>query len=131
MTSTSESLLLRLQRPDDQLAWSRFVQLYTPLIFFWARKTGLQTADAADLVQDVLTLVFQKLPTFQYDAAKSFRGWLRTITLNKFREHRRRKSLAMTDVTQSGWANLSRLSSAAESSWDLDYQQSLVHRALE
>ena len=74
---------MRLKSPDNGLAWSRFVELYTPLIYFWARKCGLQSPDAADLVQDVLTLLVDKLPEFQYDRSGSFRGWLRTVTLNK------------------------------------------------
>jgi len=70
MNSTSESLLLRLKDSHDQQAWSRFVQLYTPMLFGWARGTGLQSQDAADLVQEVLTLVFRKLPAFSYDPSK-------------------------------------------------------------
>ena len=131
MNSTSESLLLRLKSSDDQQAWSRFVRLYTPLLFYWARRTGLQTQDAADLVQDVLTLVFQKLPEFDYDKSKSFRSWLRTVTMNKFRQWCRKRSLGAIDVTQSAWANVSERSSLAESTWDLNYQQALVARTME
>jgi RNA polymerase sigma-70 factor, ECF subfamily len=93
MNTTSESLLERLRRPDAQEAWVRFVELYTPLIYYWARRAGLQTADASDLAQEVLTVLVQKLPEFQYDRHKSFRGWLRTVTLNKWREGRRRREL--------------------------------------
>jgi RNA polymerase sigma-70 factor (ECF subfamily) len=131
MNSTSESLLLRLKSSNDQQAWSRFVRLYTPLLFYWARKTGLQTQDAADLVQEVLTLLFQKLPEFEYDSSKSFRSWLRTVTMNKFRQWCRKKSLGAIDVSQSAWANVSEKSSLAESTWDLNYQQALVTRAME
>ena len=100
MNTTSESLLFRLQHSSedgvDQNAWEKFVQLYTPLIFYWTRKVGLQQADAADLVQDVLSIVFRRLPDFQYDVSGSFRGWLRTVTLNKFREETRKR---VTDVS--------------------------------
>ncbi len=64
MQSTSESLLVRLRSERDTDAWARFVELYTPLIFYWARKTGLQSQDASDLVQEVLTQVYRKLPEF-------------------------------------------------------------------
>ena len=128
MNSTSESLLIRLKSANDFQAWSRFVELYTPLIFFWARKTGLQTQDAADLVQDVLSIAFQKLPTFKYEPSKSFRGWLRTVTLNKHREHCRKKSLGAIDVSQSALGNIPE---AAESLWDLDYKQNLIAQAME
>src|ERR1700722_8068145 len=96
---TSASLLERLRHPEDPKAWARFVELYTPLLYFWARRTGLQEADAADLVQEVLTLLFRKLPEFTYDPKRSFRGWLRTLTLNKWRETRRRMSVPLEDGT--------------------------------
>ena len=53
MDSTSASLLERLRHPEQQTAWTRFVQLYTPMLFHWARRLGLQDDDAADLVQDI------------------------------------------------------------------------------
>ena len=53
MFTTSVSLLERLRQPAEQEAWTRFVQLYTPLIYGWARRVGLSPEDASDLVQDV------------------------------------------------------------------------------
>lgn len=90
---TSASLLERLRQPGQQSAWTRFVQLYTPLLFHWARRLGLHDADAADLVQDVLTLLVRKLPEFTYDRNKSFRAWLHTVTLNCWRNRCRRLEL--------------------------------------
>ena len=43
--STSVSLLKRLRQPANKIAWDRFVRLYTPLLYYWARKTGLPEAD--------------------------------------------------------------------------------------
>ena len=134
MNTTSESLLFRLQdSPDgdiDQNAWEKFVQLYTPLMFHWARKVGLQQSDAADLVQDVLSIVFRRLPDFQYDAAGSFRGWLKTVTLNKFREKKRKR---VTDVSVASNSVLEQISSLqrAESTWDLDYGRMLLQQTME
>ena len=134
MNTTSESLLFRLQHTNDgqldQSAWEEFVRLYTPLMFYWARKTGLNTADASDLVQDVVTRVFQKLPDFCYDASRSFRSWLRTITLNRYREIKRRKSSGMELATDSMLEQLAPIE-AAESAWDVDYARLLVARAME
>src|SRR5688572_30148894 len=90
MHTTSASLLERLRTPDREEAWPRFVRLYTPLLFYWARRAGLPQDDAADLVQDVLVVLVQKLPTFTYEPGKTFRGWLRTVALNKWRERCRR-----------------------------------------
>ena len=51
MESTSSSLLLRLRRPGEQTAWQRFIDLYTPLIYYWACRMGLPSQDAADLAR--------------------------------------------------------------------------------
>src|SRR5438128_12285057 len=91
MHTTSVSLLERLRQPDAHAAWERFVDLYTPLLFYWARRVGLQESDAADLVQDVFTILVQKLPEFHYDRSHSFRSWLHTVLLNKWRKLRRRQ----------------------------------------
>jgi RNA polymerase sigma-70 factor (ECF subfamily) len=96
MNSTPVSLLEQLRRRPDQEAWRRFVRLYTPMLYHWARGAGLQSAEAADLVQDVFLVLIQKLPAFSYDRQKSFRGWLRTVTLNKWRERRRCRSVPVT-----------------------------------
>src|SRR5688572_29289901 len=92
MNTTPVSLLERLRQPSTEEAWCRFVDLYTPLIYYWARKVGAQPQDAADLVQDVFTLLVRKMPGFTYDEHRSFRGWLRVVTLNKWRESRRRQT---------------------------------------
>ena len=123
MNTTSESLLFRLQPANngqlDQSAWEEFVRLYTPLMFYWAQKTGLTTTDASDLVQDVITRVFQKLPDFRYDSSKSFRGWLRTITLNRYREIKLRKSSGLQYTTDSVLEQLAPVENA-QSTWDLE-----------
>jgi RNA polymerase sigma-70 factor, ECF subfamily len=129
MNTTSPSLLELLRRPGEQEAWFRFVELYTPLIYYWARKTGLDPADASDLVQDVFLVLARTLPHFQYDPHQSFRGWLRMVTLNKWRERRRRRAIpidgdAEVDAVQAH-------SEALESQWDSEYCTHLIGRALD
>jgi RNA polymerase sigma-70 factor (ECF subfamily) len=90
VNTTSFSLLQQIVQAAPPAAWDRFVDLYTPLLYYWARRLGLQAEDAADLVQDVFMVLVRKLPEFSYDPARSFRGWLRTIVLNQWRMRRRR-----------------------------------------
>jgi RNA polymerase sigma-70 factor (ECF subfamily) len=85
MNTTPRSLLERLRDAPEHAAWERFVDIYTPLLFVWARKLGLGEHDAADLVQDLFALLVEKLPQFRYDASKSFRSWLKTILINRWR----------------------------------------------
>lgn len=94
MHTTPVSLLLRLKDPEqEQEAWARFVRLYTPIVYYWARRHGLKEDDALDLVQEVFMALVQELPRFAYDGSKSFRGWLFTITQNKCRLRFRRRTL--------------------------------------
>jgi RNA polymerase sigma-70 factor (ECF subfamily) len=95
MNTTPVSLLERLRHPNEPAAWERFVQLYTPLLCHWARRLGLQGPDSADFVQDVFTVLVQKLPEFRYDSRKRFRGWLWTVTVNKWRERGRQEALRL------------------------------------
>ena len=100
MNTTHPSLLEQLKHSPDQAAsrtaWNWFVKLYTPLLFYWTRRCGLQEHDAADLVQDVFTILVKKLPTFSYDGTGSFRSWLRTVTVNKIRDRLRQPVLSST-----------------------------------
>src|SRR5688572_14360983 len=84
---TRASLLLRIRDPSDRLAWGEFVQLYAPLIHAYGMHHGLQDADAADLVQEVLRRVSRVAGKFEYDRERgSFRGWLLTVTRNEVRK---------------------------------------------
>lgn len=93
MNTTSISLLERLRGPNAGLAWSDFVELYAPLLHEWTRRLGVCDADAHDLVQEVFLILLRKLPTFQYDKSRTFRGYLHTVLLNKWHEQGRRKAL--------------------------------------
>ncbi len=89
---TNSSLLQRAQQSDIH-AWERLAALYTPLIYRWCRIHGLQPADAENVGQDVLLTLYRSLPAFEIRPENgSFRGWLRTIVINKVRDHARRKS---------------------------------------
>lgn len=90
MHTTRISLLERLRQPGEELAWRRFVELYTPLLFHWAGKVGAGPDDAGDLVQDVLAILVRELPTFDYRPNRRFRAWLWTVLRNKWRERLRR-----------------------------------------
>jgi len=129
MNTTPISLLERLQRSDDPEAWGRLVRLYTPLLFYWARRQHLQGPDAEDLVQEVLLVLYRKLPELHYDPEQSFRSWLRTVLLNKLREKRRRAGAARHELHVA----LDDLAGAAEPDAleEAEYRQHLVGRALQ
>lgn len=126
MNSTPASLLEQLRHAPDAETWKRFVDLYTPLLFFWARKVGLQEEDAADLVQDVFVVLLQKLPDFRYDRQRSFRGWLRAVTLNRWRDRfKKRAEVVDGPLIETACVD------PQESFWEDEYNRFLVGRALE
>src|SRR3974390_347534 len=98
---TRASLLVRLREGHDADAWQEFVHLYAPIIYGFARKRGLQDADAADLMQDVLGSVSSAAQRLEYDPGRgTFRGWLFTVTRNKvinFFESRSRRVVGSGD----------------------------------
>jgi RNA polymerase sigma-70 factor (ECF subfamily) len=123
---THPSLLLRL-RGDDPQAWNGFVEAYGPLIYGYARKQGLQDADAADLMQETLRVVASAVKKLDYDPQRgAFRGWLFTVVRNqllRFWSRQDRPGRGAGGTT----ANLRLLetpaSRAPDDAWDLEYQR--------
>ena len=83
---TRPSLLVRIRDAGDREAWRQFVEVYAPLVYKFARRRGLQDADAADLTQDVLQAVASTSKRLIYDPERGrFRAWLYTVARNKLR----------------------------------------------
>lgn len=91
----------RLRRdPLNQEAWAEFVDHYGPKIIGWCTRWQLQEADAQDITQNVLLKLAEKLRDFQYDPARSFRAWLKTLAhhaCSDFLESRHRPGLGSGD----------------------------------
>jgi RNA polymerase sigma factor (sigma-70 family) len=87
-SQTSATLLARLRQvPADQAAWARFTERYGRKIYAWCRQWGLQEADAEDVTQTVLLKLAEKMQTFDYDPARSFRGWLMTVARHAWSDY--------------------------------------------
>ncbi len=92
MLTTPPSLLERLRQTQERDAWERFVEIYTPLFFAWTRRLRLSDHEAADLVQSVFAVLVEQMPRFVYDRQKSFRSYLKTILLNRWRNYLQRRA---------------------------------------
>jgi RNA polymerase sigma-70 factor (ECF subfamily) len=133
---TRASLLVRLRDRTDHRAWQEFVDLYGPMIYGFARKRGLQDADSADMMQDVMRSVSTAIERLDYDPRQGrFRGWLFTITrnrINTLQTSRKGKARgtgdsghqAMLAAQPDGRAGL-------EADWELEYQRRLAAIVLE
>jgi RNA polymerase sigma-70 factor (ECF subfamily) len=132
MNTTPVSLLERLRHDAaggcEPVAWRRFTDLYTPLLYYWARRLGLQESDAADLVQDVFLKLIRKLPEFSYQRGRSFRSWLRAVLVNQWRTSQRRRVV----VAAAGGDALDEVAAGDESDalGEEEYRQYVAQRAL-
>ena len=129
---TPISLLEKLREPRDQRtweqAWREFVELYTPVLYFWVQRLGLDRAAADLVVQDVFALLVENIKQFHRDKGR-FRTWLRTIAINKYRETRRQhlndpKPLPEEPILDRGQID------PAEEFWHKDFRDHVVRRAL-
>ncbi len=98
--STSTSLLYRAREGDGD-SWRRLAQVYGPVVYAWARRSGCQSADAADVMQETFASVAKAIGGFDYSKPGStFRGWLWTITRNKIRDRARAAGLTAAGGTE-------------------------------
>jgi RNA polymerase sigma-70 factor (ECF subfamily) len=134
-SATSPSLLVRIRRTTDSAAWSQFVRIYSPLIYRYCRRCGLQDSDAADITQNVMHTVMRTIGTFEYDAARGrFRGWLRAVTrsrINDWIERRERQPAGTGDTGVE--QRLRELADPAgeEDFWEGEHRQCLFDWAVE
>jgi len=92
--STRLSLFQKLPGGEEK-AWSRFFNLYGPVMYRMARRAGLRGPDAEDVVAAVVQAFVGRVKRgFQVDQAKGrFRDYLRAATNNEIRlvVHRARR----------------------------------------
>ncbi|MEM9659593.1 MAG: sigma-70 family RNA polymerase sigma factor, partial [Planctomycetota bacterium] len=101
----------------------------------FVRSRGLQDADAADLVQDVLRSVGGAIGRFEHDGRQGgFRGWLFKITRNKLNTYFQRRM--KTGPTANDTAQYELLSQTPdredgelERAWEQEHQRQLAAKA--
>ncbi len=132
---TRATLLLRLRDGNDHGAWTEFVRDYAPMIYRFARSRGLQDADAADIVQDVMRRVGSAIGRLEYEREKGgFRAWLFTITRNRLYTHFEKRQ--RVGATGNDTAQYELLSQAADhrnelnDAWEKEYMRQLAGRAM-
>jgi RNA polymerase sigma factor (sigma-70 family) len=132
---TRASLLLRLRDPRNESAWTEFVDLYAPLVYGFARKQGLQDADAADLSQDVLSAVAGAVGRLEYDPARgAFRNWLFTVVRRKLSNWRAAQGHRVHGSGDTGTHQLLEQCPApedGEAEWQTEWDRRLVGWACE
>jgi RNA polymerase sigma factor (sigma-70 family) len=132
---TRASLLVQIRDGANHAAWQEFVNLYGPVVYGFARKRGLQDADAADVMQDVLRSVSGAIGRLEYDRNQgTFRGWLFTITRNKvlnFLAARRVRPQGSGDTTTNRLLDSHPQGEDGADVWETEYQRRLAALAME
>jgi RNA polymerase sigma factor (sigma-70 family) len=107
--STDPELLRRIRALRDNPAWSQFFALYEPLVAAWCSEYGFDSESVDELRQRVWVEMAQRMPSYQYDPGRSFRGWLRRFchhrAVDMFRERRDRSFEVRpdTDLIDERW----------------------------
>ncbi len=134
--ATRVSLLVRLRDAQDADAWSQFTDIYGPLVFRFGLRYGMQEADAADLVQEVMSQVARSIAKFEYDPQLGkFRSWLYKIakrTAGRAASKRQRQPLGTGDTAVV--ETLQRIPDDdvdGEKLWEKQYQTQLLTWAAE
>ncbi len=119
MNTTRSSLLSDIRDFNDAEAWVEFDRLYRPLLVEYARHQGLAPGEAEEIAQQCLEVVLGQIADFKKRV--SFRGWLRTIVLNKVRQFYRDRHRRAAG----GGEELDRLPDAGAEgpdSWDREWE---------
>jgi RNA polymerase sigma-70 factor (ECF subfamily) len=86
--TTRLTLLVRIRDRQDGPAWGEFVEIYSPGVYRFLRRRGLQDADACDVTQDVFRTVARSIDSFECDPQRgSFRGWLMSVVRSRLHDH--------------------------------------------
>lgn len=132
---TRVSLLLQIRDGSNQSAWREFMDVYAPVVYGFARKRGLQDADAADLMQDVMRSVASAIGKLDYDRGQgTFRGWLFTITRNKiynFLSARRHRPQGSGDTGTNRLLDATPQADDSDEAWEVEYQRRLASLAMD
>jgi len=111
---TTRVTLLHKVGSSDELAWEQFYAIYWAPIIGYARKLGLQEAEAHDVLQETMVALMKILPDFEYDRKRGkFRNFLLTIVHRKclgvHRKAKRKAEVAIDEpVGEGGLAPIDR-----------------------
>ena len=134
MKSTSLSLLDRLRFAGPESSdWKRLEDLYSPLIRRWLQRMPSLGAEADDLAQQVLIVVFRELPRFERQRAGSFRAWLRQVAVNQIRTYRRqlgRRPIVGLDPSDGFLDRLADPNSELATEWNADHDRFVFQKLL-
>lgn len=91
ISDETDSTLVEQAANGDRRAFGALMQRHAPRLLNIAHKTLYNSDEAQDAVQDAMAAAWFKLD--QFDQTRDLGPWLARITLNKCRDHLRRRKL--------------------------------------
>lgn len=131
---TRASLIARVRDLGNGDAWKEFASIYEPVILRFIQGHGLQSADAEEISQEVLSRVVNSISSWNGGGQQStFRGWLYRITRNLTIDFlRKRKSELAKAVGHDGGMNqIPDSESSASCEFQAEYEKQIFHWAAE
>src|SRR5256886_12595069 len=139
LLATRRSLVDRLVHWEDQARWQEFFETYWKLIYSVARRSGLNDAEAQDVVQETVITVAKKIDKLRYDPAiGSFKGWLLNITrwriADQFRKRRPGDSKRPPSFGDRATATIDRVADSnvvdLDAVWEIEWKENLFEAAI-
>ncbi len=125
--NTRASLILRLPSVRDAAAWREFTQIYEPFVYRFARRKGLQHADACELTQEVFLAVARAIGRYEIDEERAqFRTWLFRIARNCLLKQWSKQRRAAVVLESGVWRQIS--DSLEEGAIDIQAEDFLEYR---
>ncbi len=124
MDPTRPSLLIRVKNKNDTEAWLEFFELYSPLLYAFARERGLGHEDADDIRASCYETIVNRIGEFDYSEENTgFRAWLRTMVTRRVIDLLRKKQIpiAQSSDLKSLADNRDTLDEVWEKNWRLHH----------
>lgn len=86
---TANRTLIERVAAGDERSWELLTKIYCPLVFRWARKSGVPEDLCADIAQEVFLTVFRSLDV---DRVGRLRHWLWRVFRSRVMDHYRRSA---------------------------------------
>ncbi len=136
LPSTRRTLLARLKDLSADGPWDEFCGVYQAAIYRFVRKHGLSTADADDVVQEVLASVFASIGDWKPDGREAgFRRWLARITrhaaIDCLRANKRRSRLFVTGKAEHPFSDIAEQRYGLEEQFEAELQMQTFRWAAE
>lgn len=134
---TRTTLIQRLKNWQDESSWQQFFDTYWKLIYGVALKSGLNDAEAQDVVQETMISVARHMPGFTYDRKiGSFKGWLLNMTRWRITDQIRKRKALGQSFAEDAAAGSKKLeetidpnSGNMEALWETEWERNLYDAA--